>query len=200
MDADTTFLVLKAKQGDSAAFSKLYEFYASDMQRFALYMLKNSHDAEDAVQEAAVSAWKNIKNLRDDALFKAWIFKILSNKCKSMLASGGKNPDALNFKEAEFLLSDTDDGFFGDVAGKCPICGSDVIRTKFGYGCRGYRENGCKFTVRNVICGRVISIANVRLLLQNGRTSKIRGFISKNGKPFDAYLKLEEGKAVFDFD
>lgn len=111
MDADTTFLVLKAKQGDSAAFSKLYEFYASDMQRFALYMLKNSHDAEDAVQEAAVSAWKNIKNLRDDALFKAWIFKILSNKCKSMLASGGKNPDALNFKEAEFLLSDTDDSF-----------------------------------------------------------------------------------------
>ena len=96
--------------------------------------------------------------------------------------------------------TDTDDGFFGDVAGKCPLCGSDVIRTKFGYGCRGYRENGCKFTVRNVICGRVISIANVRLLLQNGRTSKIRGFISKNGKPFDAYLKLEEGKAVFDFD
>ena len=96
--------------------------------------------------------------------------------------------------------TDTDDGFFGDVAGKCPLCGSDVIRTKFGYRCRGYRENGCKFTVRNVICGRVISIANVRLLLQNGRTSKIRGFISKNGKPFDAYLKLEEGKAVFDFD
>lgn len=111
MDADITSLVRKAKQGDSAAFSKLYEYYAEDMHRFALYMLKSSHDAEDAVQEAALSAWKNIKNLREESLFKAWIFKILSNRCKSMLTSAGKNPDSLDFGETEFLLSDTDDGF-----------------------------------------------------------------------------------------
>lgn len=96
--------------------------------------------------------------------------------------------------------TDTDDGFFGDIVGKCPLCGNDVARTKFGYGCRGYRDNGCKFTVRNVICGRIISLSNMKLLLTNGKTSKIRGFISKNGKPFDAYLKLENGKVVFDFD
>ena len=40
----------------------------------------------------------------------------------------------------------------------------------------------------------------MKLLLTNGKTSQIRGFISKNGKPFDAYLKLENGKVVFDFD
>ena len=96
--------------------------------------------------------------------------------------------------------TDTDDGFFGDIVGKCPLCGNDVARTKFGYGCRGYRDNGCKFTVRNVICGRIISLSNMKLLLTNGKTSQIRGFISKNGKPFDAYLKLENGKVVFDFD
>ena len=96
--------------------------------------------------------------------------------------------------------TDTDDGFFGDIVGKCPLCGNDVARTKFGYGCRGYHDNGCKFTVRNVICGRIISASNMKLLLTNGKTSKIRGFISKNGKPFDAYLKLENGKVVFDFD
>ena len=96
--------------------------------------------------------------------------------------------------------TDTDDGFFGDIVGKCPLCGNDVARMKFGYGCRGYRDNGCKFTVRNVICGRIISLSNMKLLLTNGKTSKIRGFISKNGKPFDAYLKLENGKVVFDFD
>ena len=96
--------------------------------------------------------------------------------------------------------TDTDDGFFGDIVGKCPLCGNDVARTKFGYGCRGYRDNGCKFTVRNVICGRIISVSNMKLLLTNGKTSQIRGFISKNGKPFDAYLKLENGKVVFDFD
>jgi hypothetical protein len=40
----------------------------------------------------------------------------------------------------------------------------------------------------------------MQMLLQNGRSSKIKGFISKNGKPFDAYLKLDDnGKVVFDF-
>lgn len=96
--------------------------------------------------------------------------------------------------------TDTDDGFLGDVAGKCPICSGDVIRTSFGYGCSNYRENGCKFGISNVICSRVISLSNVRQLLATGRTYKIDGFISpKSGKAFQAFLKLENGKAVFDF-
>ncbi|MBR2180911.1 MAG: topoisomerase C-terminal repeat-containing protein [Oscillospiraceae bacterium] len=96
---------------------------------------------------------------------------------------------------------DTDDGFFGDIAGKCPLCGCDVTRTSFGYGCSGYRENGCKFGIRNVICSRVISIANVRTLLETGKSHKIEGFISpRTGKSFSAYLKLDNGRAVFDFE
>lgn len=97
--------------------------------------------------------------------------------------------------------TDTDDGFFGDVVGKCPLCGENVIRTSFGYGCTGFKEKGCKFGVSNVICSRVISVSNVKKLLETGKTYKIDGFVSKkNGKKFAAYLKLENGKAVFDFN
>ncbi|MGN0518086.1 MAG: topoisomerase C-terminal repeat-containing protein [Acutalibacteraceae bacterium] len=46
----------------------------------------------------------------------------------------------------------------------------------------------------------MISKSNVSMLLQNGQTSKIQGFISKNGKPFDAVLKLDNNKIVFSFD
>ena len=96
--------------------------------------------------------------------------------------------------------TDTDDGFFGDIAGKCPLCGENVVRTSFGYGCSGYREKGCRFGVSNVICSRVISISNMKQLLETGKTYKIDGFVSKkNGKSFAAYLKLENGRAVFDF-
>ena len=96
---------------------------------------------------------------------------------------------------------DTDDGFIGDIVGKCPLCSSDVVRTGFGYGCSGYREKGCKFGVSNVICSRVISKANVSKMLESGKTYKIDGFISpKSGKSFSAYLKLENGRAVFEFD
>ena len=95
---------------------------------------------------------------------------------------------------------DTDDGFFGDVAGKCPLCSNDVTRTRFGYGCRGYKD-GCKFSVGNFICNRVISISNVTKLLETGKTNKIQGFVSKKtGKSFDAYLKLENDKVVFSFE
>lgn len=95
---------------------------------------------------------------------------------------------------------DTDDGFIGDIIGKCPICGRNVVRTSFGYGCSGYRESGCKFGINNVICSRVISKVNVRKMLESGRSYKIDGFVSpKSGKTFQAYLKLENGRAVFDF-
>lgn len=96
---------------------------------------------------------------------------------------------------------DTDDGFIGDIIGKCPMCGADVIRTSFGYGCSGYKENGCKFGIKNVICSRVISKANVQKMLETGISYKIDGFVSpKSGKTFQSYLKLENGRAVFDFN
>lgn len=94
---------------------------------------------------------------------------------------------------------DTDNGFFGDIVGKCPICDGDIKRTKFGYGCSNYRDKGCKFSISAYILGRSISKSNVQMLLTTGKTSKIQGFISKNGKKFDAFLKLQDGKVVFDF-
>jgi DNA topoisomerase-3 len=97
------------------------------------------------------------------------------------------------------IEEDTDMGYFGDDVGICPLCGSQVKRGKYGYGCMGYKE-GCKFKIGSFICGRAISLSNVKLLLETGRTSKIRGFISQKGNTFDAYLKLSEGRCVFDFD
>ena len=94
--------------------------------------------------------------------------------------------------------TDTDDGFVGDDICACPKCGGRIRRTKFGYGCSGYKE-GCRFTVNRVICGRTISKENIRLLVTEGHTAKIKGFISKNGKPFDAVLKLDGDGAKFDF-
>lgn len=94
---------------------------------------------------------------------------------------------------------DTDTGFYGDVVGKCPLCGSDIKRGKYSYGCSNYK-NGCRFSVGAYICNRAISKKNMAMLLESGRTSTIKGFVSKNGKSFDAALKLEDGKAVFDFN
>ncbi len=102
-------------------------------------------------------------------------------------------------KEIKPPEEDTDIGLYGAEVGACPLCGKSVVRGKFSYGCSGYRE-GCEFRVNTSICGRVISVQNMKLLLTTGRTAKIRGFISKKKeKTFDAYLRLDAGKAIFDF-
>lgn len=94
---------------------------------------------------------------------------------------------------------ESDTGFFGDVVATCPLCGRDMKRQRNFYGCSGYQD-GCKFSVQISICSRVISITALKELTEHGRTPVISGFISpRTGKTFDAALKLENGRAVFDF-
>lgn len=100
-------------------------------------------------------------------------------------------------KKNSSVEKDKDTGFYGDIIGKCPLCGNDVIKNRYAYGCKNYTE--CKFKINTRICNRTISKSNAELLLQNGETSKIEGFVSKNGKSFDAKLKLDKDKVIFDF-
>ena len=91
-----------------------------------------------------------------------------------------------------------DNGFYGDIIGKCPICGNDVIKNRYGFGCKDFEK--CSFKINGIICKKIISKENAKTLLEKGKTNKINGFISKNGKAFDAYLKLDENKKiVFEF-
>jgi len=93
----------------------------------------------------------------------------------------------------------SDIGFIGDIAGKCPLCGADVVRNKFGYGCSSYRE-GCNFSFGFKICGATISLSQAKKLLENGKTDLIEGFFSKRtGKNFSARLIYSDGKVTFDF-
>ena len=66
-------------------FTKLYSEVAKDLYRLALYFLKNKEDAEDIVGEAVLDAYRQIESLREESLFKNWIVKILTNKCKMKL-------------------------------------------------------------------------------------------------------------------
>lgn len=93
------------------------------------------------------------------------------------------------------------DGFFGDIIGKCPLCGKDVKRWGRNYGCTGYKD-GCKFSVSTVICSKSISPEQVKKLMETGQTDIIEGFVSpKKGTKFSARLKLEkDGRTVFSFD
>ncbi len=93
---------------------------------------------------------------------------------------------------------DFDSGFFGDSVGKCPLCGNEVVRGRYNYGCRAYKE--CKFRIPLTLCSRVIPIGAARALLRGEKTELLRGFISKKGNPFDASLVLEGERTSFVFE
>lgn len=84
---------------------------------------------------------------------------------------------------------------------KCPVCGGELITTPFGFGCSNYslEENPCKFSVGTIL-GKKITEKDFTELITNGRTKLIKGFKSKAGKKFDAYLVLKDKNIVFEFE
>ena len=102
---------------------------------------------------------------------------------------------------AEVFKNDPNDGtgFFGDKIGECPICGQDVVRGVYSYGCSAYSK-GCKFKINFKILGSLMPKRQAEKLLATGFTEKMK-FTSKSGKEFESKLKLEVGgQVVFDFD
>ena len=110
---DCKQLAYEARQGSKEAFAQLYQAVYQDLYRFALYVLKNPEDAQDAVAETVADAYAEITKLRDSEAFKGWIFKILSNKCKRKLKEYTRKTEPLyeqegsvQVREAFFSLSD----------------------------------------------------------------------------------------------
>ncbi len=114
--------------------------------------------------------------------------------CEAEIAEIFKNGGADPLPKTEAV----DTGEYGEILGRCPVCGKNVVRGKSGYGCMGYTE-GCSFRVGLTICKKTIPKFEIMRLLNEGSTSKIRGFISKTGKTFEAKLSVKDGAAVFDF-
>ena len=71
-----------AQAGDTAAFARLYSLVYKDMYHIALYSLRSSHDACDAVSDTVLDAFSSIGSLREPAAFRNWIMRILSAKIK----------------------------------------------------------------------------------------------------------------------
>ena len=79
-------IVRLAKEGNKECFAQVYDMIAPELYKVALYTLGNQQDAEDAVSETFVEAYKGIKNLRDESSFKRWMMTILSVLCKRHIA------------------------------------------------------------------------------------------------------------------
>jgi len=83
--------------------------------------------------------------------------------------------------------------------GVCPCCGKPVVEQPKSYSCSGW-ASGCRFVIWKKIAGKKISAAMAASLLSKGRTRRLKGFMSKANRKFDARLRVVDGKVGFDFD
>jgi RNA polymerase sigma-70 factor (ECF subfamily) len=76
-------LVRDAKRGDEAAFTSLLRPLLEPAYRLAAGMLQDRQLAEDALQEAAVKAWRKFHQLREGKEMRPWFFGIVANECRT---------------------------------------------------------------------------------------------------------------------
>jgi len=86
-------LVARAKTGDKAAFEDLIKTYSKYVYTTAFFILRNSHEAEDASQEVFVKVYLSLKGFRGLSTFKTWIRKLTVNTCIDKLRLKSKLKD-----------------------------------------------------------------------------------------------------------
>lgn len=78
-------LIDRCKNGDDRAFQALYKLYAKAMYNVSFRITAREEDAQDAVQESFISAYRNIQHYRGDSSFGAWIKRIVVNRSINIL-------------------------------------------------------------------------------------------------------------------
>ncbi|MFH8792090.1 RNA polymerase sigma factor [Streptomyces sp. NPDC017941] len=84
---EDALLAVRAAEGDEEAFEALVHRHAPVLLRLATRLLGSPTEAEDAVQESFVSAWRKLPEFRGDARFGTWIHRIVTNRCLNLLRS-----------------------------------------------------------------------------------------------------------------
>ena len=78
-DLDEFALVERARAGEDDAFADLLEGNRELLWAVCFRITGNRHDAEDALQDAIVAAWRNLDRFRGDSRFSTWIYRIAAN-------------------------------------------------------------------------------------------------------------------------
>ncbi|HLW78704.1 MAG TPA: sigma-70 family RNA polymerase sigma factor [Terriglobia bacterium] len=82
---DTSALIRAAQHGNLAAFEELVRQHDKAVLRLALHLTGSEQDAQDAYQEAFLSAYQNLSSFRFECSFYTWIYRIVTNRCLDTL-------------------------------------------------------------------------------------------------------------------
>lgn len=78
-------LVSRAQDGDPAAFARLARTYEAELVRLGFRMLSDVGEAQDAVQDTLLQAWRKLATLDDPLAFHAWVYQLMTRRCLTLL-------------------------------------------------------------------------------------------------------------------
>jgi RNA polymerase sigma-70 factor (ECF subfamily) len=82
---DDATLVVRAREGDAAAFEILVRRYRAPVYRIAVRILPDAGSAADTAQEAFVTAWRRLQEVKAEQAFAAWLYRITVTRALSTL-------------------------------------------------------------------------------------------------------------------
>jgi RNA polymerase sigma-70 factor (TIGR02960 family) len=88
----TTDLIARARAGDDVAFAQLVDPHRRELQVHCYRLLGSVQDAEDALQEALLSAWQGVDAFEERASVRTWLYRIATNRCLNALRSARRRP------------------------------------------------------------------------------------------------------------
>src|ERR1700732_3740097 len=74
-------LLAAARQGDEGSYAGLVETYERELHAHCYRMLGSVHDAEDALQEALLRAWRGLPRFEGRSSLRSWLYTIATNTC-----------------------------------------------------------------------------------------------------------------------
>jgi RNA polymerase sigma-70 factor (ECF subfamily) len=89
-----TDLIDRAQAGDEEAFSQLVEPYQRELQVHCYRILGSAQDAEDAVQETLLTAWRSLGGFEQRSSLRTWLYRIATTRSLNALRSASRRPPA----------------------------------------------------------------------------------------------------------
>src|SRR4030081_618811 len=83
---DETALVSALRAGDEAAFNELADRHRRELLLHCYRMLGSFHDAEDALQETLLRAWRGLESFQGRSALRPWLYRIATNACLDAIA------------------------------------------------------------------------------------------------------------------